>query len=306
MEADISTPSSSLPSFASAPPAHGAAEPARLALIGNPVAHSRSPRIHGAFAEGGRHAVVYDRIEAPHDAFLATARSLAESGARGCNITVPFKRDAYAACTRLTERARQAQAVNTIAFTADGWVGDNTDGAGLLRDIEFNAGVPLRGRRVLLLGAGGAAAGALEPLLEAGPAAIVVANRTFARAQTLVARFADDAARCGVALSVAEVTSPGAAFDVLVNASSSSLNASLPPLPAGTLAPGALVLDMMYGPAARPFLRWAQDQGATTRDGLGMLVEQAAEAWLFWFGVRPDSAPVLDALRHEIDAQPAA
>jgi len=281
-------------------------DPARLAVIGHPVAHSRSPQIHARFAATCGHAVDYTRIEAPLDAFAATARAFAAQGARGCNVTVPFKGDAFAACARLTERARRAEAVNTILFDAEGWLGDNTDGAGLVRDIELNAGVPLRGRRILLLGAGGGAAGALDPLLATRPAAIVVANRTQAKAQALVERFAACAARLDVPLSAAPIDAPGPGFDVLVNATAASLQASVPPLPAGTLAPGALALDMMYGAAAAPFLRWARAQGAVARDGLGMLVEQAAEAYLAWFGVRPDTFGVLTALRREVDAQVAA
>ena len=248
----------------------------------------------------------YTRIEAPLDGFAATVRAFAAGGARGCNVTVPFKTEAFAACTRLSERARRAQAVNTIAFEADGWFGDNTDGAGLVRDIELNAGVTLRGKRVLVLGAGGAAAGALDPLLAARPAALVVANRTLAKAQALVERFAASAARLDVPLSSASLETPGAGFDVLINATAASLQAAVPPLPAGTLVPGALALDMMYGAAALPFLRWARAQGAVARDGLGMLVEQAAEAWFVWMGERPVTFQVLTELRREVDAQAAS
>ncbi len=280
--------------------------PVRLAVIGNPVAHSRSPQIHARFAAAAGHAVDYTRVEAPLDGFAATVRAFADAGARGCNVTVPFKGDAFAACARLSERARRAQAVNTIKFEADGWLGDNTDGAGLVRDIELNAGVTLRGKRVLVLGAGGAAAGALDPLLAARPAALVVANRTPAKAQALIERFAASAARLDVPLSSAALEAPGAGFDVLINATAASLQASVPPLPAGTLAPGALALDMMYGAAALPFLRWARAQGAVARDGLGMLVEQAAEAYFVWMGVRPSTFQVLTELRREVDAQAQA
>jgi shikimate dehydrogenase len=277
--------------------------PARLAVIGHPVAHSRSPQIHARFAAACGHAVDYTRIEAPLDGFVDTARAFAAGGARGCNVTVPFKREAFVACARLTDRARLAEAVNTIAFDAQhGWLGDNTDGAGLVRDIEVNAGVALRGRRVLLLGAGGAAAGALEPLIAARPAALVVANRTPDKAHALVRRFAAIGARHEVPLSAAGLEAPGAAFDVLVNATAASLDAAVPPLPAGTLRTGAFALDMMYGAAAVPFLRWAEAQGAAARDGLGMLVEQAAEAYSIWFGIRPDTPAVLAALRQEVDA----
>ena len=281
-------------------------DPVRLAVIGNPVAHSRSPQIHARFAAAAGHAVAYTRIEAPLDGFAATLRAFAEGGARGCNVTVPFKGEAFAACTRLSERARRAEAVNTISFEADGWFGDNTDGAGLVRDIELNAGVPLRGRRVLVLGAGGAAAGALDPLLAARPAALVVANRTLAKAQALVERFTASAARLDVPLSATALEAPGAGFDVLINATAASLQAAVPPLPPGTLRPGALALDMMYGAAALPFLRWARAQGAVARDGLGMLVEQAAEAYFLWMGVRPSTFQLLTELRREVDAQAAA
>jgi len=278
----------------------------RLAVVGHPVTHSRSPQIHARFAAACGHAIDYTRIEAPLDGFAATLRAFAASGARGCNVTVPFKGEAFAACARLTERARRAEAVNTIVFEAGGWLGDNTDGAGLVRDIEGNAGVPLRGRRVLLLGAGGAAAGALDPLLAARPAALVVANRTPAKAHALVERFAASAARLDVPLSARPLESPGTGFDVLVNGTAASLQAAVPPLPPGTLAPGALALDMMYGAAAAPFLQWARGQGAIARDGLGMLVEQAAEAYFAWLGVRPDTFAVLTALRREVDAATAA
>ena len=282
------------------------ATPARLAIVGNPVSHSRSPQIHARFAAASGHAVEYVRIESPLDQFVATVRAFADSGARGCNVTVPFKGEAFAACTRLSDRARRAQAVNTIAFEADGWFGDNTDGAGLVRDIELNAGVPLRGKRVLVLGAGGAAAGALDPLLAAQPAALVVANRTPAKAQALVERFAASAARLDVPLSATALETPGTAFDVLINATAASLQAAVPPLPQGTLTPGALALDMMYGAATLPFLRWARAQGAVARDGLGMLVEQASEAYFVWLGVRPGTFQVLTELRREVDAAATA
>ena len=277
-----------------------------LAVVGNPISHSRSPQIHARFAAATGLDVDYTRIEAPIDGFVATLRAFAESGARGCNVTVPFKGEAFAACTRLSDRARRAEAVNTIVFEADGWFGDNTDGAGLVRDIELNAGVALEGKRVLVLGAGGAAAGALDPLLAARPAALVVANRTPAKAQALIERFAASAARRDVPLSAAPLESPGAGFDVLVNATAASLQAEVPPLPDGTLQPGALALDMMYGAAALPFLRWARARGAVARDGLGMLVEQASEAYNVWLGVRPDTFDVLAALRREVDEQVAA
>lgn len=279
-------------------------EPARLAVVGHPVAHSRSPAIHARFAQACGDAVDYTRLLAPLDDFLGTVRAFAASGARGCNVTVPFKHEAFAACARLTDRARLAEAVNTLHFQdgEPGWLGDNTDGAGLVRDLVHNAGVPLRGASVLLLGAGGASAGSLGPLLDERPARLVVANRTVSRADALVARFAGLARERGVALGTASLAAPGGPFDVVVNATAASLQGDLPPLPAGTLRPGGCGLDMMYGAPARPFLRWVQAQGATGRDGLGMLVEQAAEAYALWFGRRPPTADTLAALRAEVDA----
>jgi shikimate dehydrogenase len=276
--------------------------PARLAIVGNPVAHSRSPQIHARFSAATGLAVDYTRVLAPLDQFVATVRAFAESGARGCNVTVPFKGEAFAACTRLSDRARRAEAVNTILFESDGWLGDNTDGVGLVRDIEQNAGVALRGKRVLVLGAGGAAAGALDPLLAARPAALVVANRTVAKAQAMIERFAAGAARLDVPLSATSLEAPGADFDVLVNATAASMQGAVPALPAGTLRPGALALDMMYGAATLPFMRWARAQGAVARDGLGMLVEQASEAYFVWMGVRPGTFQVLTELRRDVDA----
>lgn len=278
----------------------------RYAVVGHPVAHSRSPAIHAAFAQATGQRLRYERLLAPLDGLAATLRDFAAAGGRGCNITVPFKFDAAALCPRLSARARLAEAVNTLRFDADGWFGDNTDGVGLVNDLQRNAGLALAGTRVLLVGAGGAAAGALGPLAEAGPAAIVVANRTPAKAAALCARHAALAAAHGVALSATGLDAPGAAFDVVINASASSLGGAAVPVPAAVLRPGTLALDMMYGPAAAPFLHWAAGHGATPRDGLGMLVEQAAEAFALWRGVRPATAPVLAALRAQLAAEAAA
>jgi shikimate dehydrogenase len=276
----------------------------RYAVIGHPVAHSRSPAIHAAFAQATGQALVYGRLLAPLDGFAACLAQFAAEGGRGANVTVPFKHQAFLLCARRSARAEWAQAVNTLVRLPEqagsGWAGDNTDGVGLVRDIEHNAGRPLAGARVLLVGAGGAAAGALGPLLHAGPAELVVANRTPAKALQLVARHQAVAGGCRlVATTLADC---GAAYDVLINASASSLGGAAPPVPATALRAGSLALDMMYGPAAVPFLAWAEQHGATARDGLGMLVEQAAEAFFGWRGVRPDTAPVLAALRREIDA----
>ncbi|OYT89615.1 MAG: shikimate dehydrogenase [Burkholderiales bacterium PBB6] len=275
--------------------------PDRYAVIGNPVAHSRSPSIHAAFAAATGQQISYERVLAPLDGFAATLQAFASSGARGCNVTVPFKFEAFQACPRHTERAVLAGAANTLRLDADGWLADNTDGIGLMRDIQINAQVPLQGTRVLLLGAGGAAAGVLGPLLDTLPAEVVVANRTLERAEALVASHQALAASHGVRLSAATLAEPGAAFDVVLNASASSLGGGEIPVPASVLRPGSLALDLMYGASARPFIAWAQAAGAQGRDGLGMLVEQAAEAFAVWRGVLPATAGVLAHLRAEID-----
>jgi shikimate dehydrogenase len=217
--------------------------------------------------------------------------------ARGCNVTVPFKFEAFALGAQRTERAALAQAANLLRFDDGGWLADNTDGAGLVRDIEHNAGVPLAGARVLLIGAGGAAAGALGALIAARPAELVLCNRTADKAETLATRHAPWSAEHGVRLRVASLQQPGAGFDVVVNASASSLHSGGVPVPADVLRTGSLALDMMYGAAAQPFVDWAASRDARGRDGLGMLVEQAAESFFIWRGVRPDTACVLAALQ---------
>ena len=274
--------------------------PDRYAVLGNPVAHSRSPFIHAQFAQQTGQAVDYGRLLCPMDGFDAAVRRFAAEGGRGCNVTVPFKLEAPRLAKRCTERATLAGAANVLRFDADGWLADNTDGVGLMQDIEQGAGLSLAGKRVLLIGAGGAAAGVLGPLLATHPADVVVANRTAATAQALVARHAFWAAQHGVRLVAAPLATPGEAFDVVINASASSLQGAGSPVPATTLRPGTLAVDLMYGPAAEPFMAWARAAGATPRDGLGMLVEQAAEAFALWRGVRPATAPVLQALRQAL------
>ena len=273
------------------------------AVVGNPVAHSQSPFIHAAFAQQTGEPVRYERLLCAFDAFAATVRAFARDGARGCNVTMPFKFEAFGMAPRRTARAELARACNVLRFDGEGWMGDNTDGAGLVNDIEGNARIVLRGARILLIGAGGGASGALGPLLAAGPAELVVANRTVARAEELVAGHAQaGAALAPDALRAASLDACGSGFDIVVNASASSVAGAPVPVLGNVLRPGALALDMMYGPPARGFLRWAQTHGAVGRDGLGMLVEQAAEAFLFWRGVRPETAPVLAALRARVDA----
>lgn len=275
----------------------------RYCVMGNPVAHSQSPWIHARFAELTGEPVDYGRRLVPLDGFIEGVQAFRAEGGRGCNVTVPFKFDAAHLATRPSARALLAGAANVLRFEAgDVIAADNTDGIGLVRDIEQNARRPLAGCRVLLVGAGGAASGALGPLLEAGPRRIVLANRTRAKAQALVDRHAEVARSQGVTLTATGLDDVTGSFDVVVNGTATSLSGSGVPVPAAVLKPGALACDMMYGPAAEGFLDWARAHGAVPRDGLGMLVEQAAEAFLFWRGVRPPSARVLDELRARLEA----
>ena len=277
----------------------------RYAVLGNPVSHSQSPFIHAAFAQALGHAIEYVRVLSPLDAFERTVRNFASEGGLGCNVTVPFKFEAFRLAARHSARAELAQAANVLRFDEAGWLADNTDGIGLIRDIERNAGVALAGRRVLMVGAGGAASGVLGPLLESAPAEVVIANRTLERAQGLVDRHAPLAAERATLLRASTLRDCGECFDVVLNASASSLAQAAVPVAATALAPGALAVDLMYGPAAAPFIAWARDHGAVGRDGLGMLVEQAAEAFFFWRGVRPDTGDVLARLRERL-APPSA
>jgi shikimate dehydrogenase len=276
----------------------------RYVIAGHPVEHSQSPFIHGEFARQTGQSLAYERLLVPLGGFDAAIRQLAARGARGCNVTVPFKLDAFRAALRQTERAALAESANVLCFDDAGWLADNTDGVGLVADIERNAGIALRDKRVLLIGAGGAACGALGPLLAARPAELIVANRTLQKAEALVERHLVVAH--STTLRAAALGACGRGFDVVVNASASSLHGAPPPVNANVLAPGALALDMMYGPAAKPFLDWALAHGATARDGLGMLVEQAASAFELWRGVRPDTAPVLAALRRRMAVPPSS
>lgn len=266
----------------------------RYCVIGHPVAHSKSPLIHAAFAAATGQDIAYERCLAPLDGFEVTVRALAAQGYRGANVTVPFKLEAARLATRLAPRARAAGAVNTLLFQDGEIIGDNTDGAGLVADIVRNAGVALAGKRILLLGAGGAARGALLPLLDQAPRQIVIANRTLATARQLAADFGTHAER----LAVSGFQDVQGAFDVVVNATSASLAADVPPVPGAVFAPGALALDMMYGERPTVFMDFAASHGARPRDGLGMLVEQAAEAFFLWRGVRPQTQQVLASLRH--------
>ena len=270
----------------------------RYAVYGHPIAHSKSPRIHAMFARQTRQDMRYDAVLAPLDGFLQKVREDATLGLKGANVTVPFKEEAFRLATTLTPRAARAQAVNTLSFAADGEIlGDNTDGAGLVRDLTANHGVAIAGRRVLLVGAGGAVRGVLAPLLAEQPGRLCIANRTAAKAVELARHFADLGPVSGVGL--AELS--GQSFDIVINGTSASLGGERPDLQDGLFAPGSAAYDMMYGKGETPFLAFARQQGAEQRlDGLGMLVEQAAEAFLVWRGVRPDGAPVLATLRAEL------
>ncbi len=259
----------------------------RYAVIGHPISHSKSPHIHKLFAEQTGEDISYVAIEAPLDGFAETVKRLRLEGYKGCNVTVPFKFEAFELAERRSERAQTAQAVNTLKFDRDIF-GDNTDGAGLVRDIEKNLGKNLEGKRVLLMGAGGASYGVALPLLQTH-CMLTVANRTVEKAIRLASAFQ------GVqASNYADLA--GRQFDVIINATSSGLTDDLPPLPQGVFADGALAYDMMYGKET-PFMSLARANGATVADGLGMLIEQAAEAFYIWRGVRPDTRPVIETLR---------
>jgi shikimate dehydrogenase len=272
----------------------------RYAVFGNPVGHSKSPRIHALFARQTGQDISYEAILAPVDGFAATVSAfIASKGGpvRGVNVTVPFKEDAFRLATQRTARAEAAGAVNTLSFDAGTIVGDNTDGAGLVRDLKNNLGCDPAGRRILLLGAGGAARGVLLPLLLERPAELVIANRTEERAARLALEFAR-LPTCAVGAkpdAVGFAGLAGRAFDLVINATSSGLSDSEMPLPAAVFAPRCVAYEMVYG-RDTPFMKQARAAGARVADGLGMLVEQAAEAFFVWRGVRPHTAPVLAAL----------
>jgi shikimate dehydrogenase len=281
----------------------------RYAVIGHPVAHSKSPWIHAAFAQQLGIAQRYEALLCPLDGFGPSLRAFAQAGGRGCNVTVPFKFEAFALALEASPRAQLAQAANTLVLNAEGDVvfADNTDGIGLVRAIEADAGRRLAGQRVLLVGAGGAAAGVLGPLLHAKPAQLLLANRSVDKALAVVQRHAALAQAEGVALAASGLDADAqTGFDVLINASASSLEGNAPPVPAAVLHPGSLAIDLMYGPAAEAFMAWARKAGAQAGDGLAMLVEQAAEAFALWHGQRPHTAPVLAALRAKLAGQALA
>lgn len=279
----------------------------RYCVFGHPIAHSRSPFIHTRFAQLTSQPIEYTAQLAPLDGFAASVRAFFAQGGRGCNVTVPFKHEAAALVDEASQRVQLCGAANTLIVQADGRIrADNTDGLGLVADIVGNAQQSLTGRRILLLGAGGAAAGVLAALIEQRPAEVVVVNRTPERAAALVERHAAFAAqhRQKLTYEVSGVWARLGTFDVVINATASALNAGAATalIPASVLGSCCLVYDLMYGAAAQPFLHWAAAHGARTRDGLGMLVEQAAAAFALWRGVRPPTAGVLAELRTIVDA----
>jgi shikimate dehydrogenase len=266
------------------------------AVVGNPVAHSRSPQIHAEFARQTAQDMDYISLFAPLDGFEAAIVKFRDDGGKGVNVTLPFKMHAFRLATRHSERAQQAQAVNTLKFESGQTFGDNTDGAGLVRDIEINLGFALAGKRVLLMGAGGAARGVLLPVLERKPARLVIVNRTPGKALALVHHFArwENCAGAGYP------DLAGMQFDIVINATSASVSGDVPPLPADIFAPNAFAYDMMYSQDHTPFMQFSRAHGAArVADGIGMLVEQAAESFLVWRGVRPQTAPVIEKFRSE-------
>ena len=266
----------------------------RYAVFGHPIRHSQSPRIHTLFANQTGATLTYTAEDVTPERFEEAVRSFFESGGRGLNCTVPLKELAFRLADTLSERARRAGAVNTLAPQADGRIlGENTDGIGLVRDLTHNLGIDLTGQRLLILGAGGATRGILEPLLRLQPMRIVIANRTAEKARRLAAEFGDLGPVAGCGLDELG----GKPCDILLNATAASLSGELPLLPDGLLAVAGCCYDLAYGQKPTPFVRWGQAAGARLSvDGIGMLVEQAAEAFHLWRGIRPDTAPVIAAL----------
>lgn len=271
--------------------------PDKYAVFGNPVTHSRSPQIHRAFAAATNQVLGYEKQLVDVDGFDAAANEFFASGGKGLNITVPFKQEAYSYAARLTPRARRAGAVNTLTLQEDGTVmGDTTDGVGMIRDMVQNLGWQIRTKRVLVLGAGGAVRGVLEPLLAEQPQHVVIANRTLEKALQLSKGFAE----LGYILGCGFDMLPGQEFDLIINGTSTSLAGGMPPLPDGLMAPNSACYDMMYAADPTPFMKWGKRLGADTADGLGMLVEQAAESFYIWRQVKPQTLAVIDAQRKSL------
>ena len=269
----------------------------RYVVAGNPIKHSKSPEIHAAFAKATGQDLTYSTLMPEVGQFDQTATAFFNDGGLGMNVTVPFKLDAFALAKHATERARLAGAVNTLYLNDQNEIcADNTDGFGLLRDVTVNYQVPVAGKRILILGAGGAVRGVLKPFLDERPSEIVIANRTVSKAQALADQFADygNVSACGF-------DACAGVFDLIINGTSASLSGDLPPVPAEVIGPSTVCYDMMYGAKPTPFMAWALDQGAAQAiDGLGMLIEQAAEAFTIWRGVRPDTTDVTRSIRNQL------
>ena len=271
--------------------------PDRYAVMGHPIAHSKSPFIHRRFAAETGEPVAYDALLAEPGDFVAAVERFRAQGGRGLNVTIPFKQEAFALARRRTDRAERAGAVNTLWFEGDRVCGDNTDGVGLVRDLTRNLAVELEAQSVLLLGAGGAARGVIGPLLDERPGRLVIANRTASRAVDLAGRFESQ----GPVSATAFGALPADGFDVVLNATAASLSGELPPLPPGTLRAGGVAYDTAYAARPTPFVEWGEEEGAAIAcDGLGMLVEQAAESFRIWRGCEPRTGPVIAALRAEL------
>ena len=271
--------------------------PERYAVMGHPIAHSRSPFIHRRFAAETGEPVVYDALLVEPGGFRDAVERFRADGGRGLNVTIPFKEEAFALAGRRTDRAERAGAVNTLWFDGESVCGDNTDGVGLVRDLTRNLEVELKARAVLLLGAGGAARGVLGPLLDERPECLVIANRTASRAVELASRFEGQGP---VSAASFDAISAGG-FDIVVNATAASLSGDLPPLPRGTLRAGGVAYDTAYAARPTPFVEWGEEEGAAiASDGLGMLVEQAAESFRIWRGREPRTGPVIAALRAQL------
>lgn len=264
-------------------------------VIGNPVAHSKSPQIHTAFAEQTQQKILYQAIQVDDGKFNAAIKEFQAQGGKGLNITVPFKGDAWEVSENKSNRAERAMAVNTIRFNDAGKIiGDNTDGIGLIRDLTINHDITIKDKDILILGAGGAVRGILDPLFDEQPGKVVIANRTVSRAEKLADIYSDrgDVSACGF-------EGLRSSFDVVINGTSASLQGEVPPLPDSLLNGNACCYDMMYSMSETPFVSWAKAHGATkVFDGLGMLVEQAAESFFIWRGVRPETRQVIDVLRN--------
>ncbi len=268
------------------------------AVMGNPISHSRSPQIHAAFAQQTGQRIVYTATQVDPGGFEQAVGNFFAHGGKGLNITVPFKREAWALASELGPEAKQAGAVNTLLMNAEGQlVGRNTDGVGLVRDILQNHTGSIAGKKILLVGAGGAARGVLQPLLTEAPAQLLIVNRTPGRAHELAADFSALGSVKGAAFD----DLAGQNFDLIINATAASLHGEVPPLPDEACAINTWCYDMMYSAEPTPFMRWAAQHGAEkSMDGLGMLVEQAAESFFLWRGVRPETAPVIQTVRAQL------